>query len=85
MSQRHSQQNAVIDPNQSHSTLNNGIPNVIGNVEDTPTPQFVPSQAYSPLNTVNKEDQMSMDAESSQFKDITSNLTRPRRNKSKNR
>ena len=56
MSQRHSVQKEIIDPNKSHSSLNNPTPNIISNVEDTPTLQFVPAQAYSPLNNLNKED-----------------------------
>ena len=62
-----------------------GTPNIIGNVEDIATPQIDPAHPYPSLNAVNKDDQMSVGGDSSQFKDITGNLVRNRRSKSKNR
>ena len=85
MSQRNSQVKGIIDPNIAPQGLNSGTPNIIGNIEDMPSVNQDPARSYPSLNNTDKEEQMSLGGDSSQFKDITSNLMRPRRGKSKTR
>ena len=47
------------------SNLNGAGPNVIGNVEDMANLHIDPAYAYPPLNNANREDQMSVGADSS--------------------
>ena len=77
--------NDIVDPNISKLILNDGTPNIIGNVEDISTPQLDPAHPYPSVNAMNKDDQMSAGGDSTQFKDITGTLVRNRRTKSKNR
>ena len=65
--------------------MNNGSPNIIGNVEDGLAGHTDPVHSYLSLNTVNKDEQMSVEAPSNEFKDITGSLMRYRRNNSKTR
>lgn len=67
------------------SSLNNASPNIIGNVEDMASPHHDLSQSYPSLKNPSKEEEMAKGAGPSEFKDITPNLMRPPRNKSKNR
>ena len=78
-------QEVMGDKNKGHIGLITGSPNIIGNVEDLQSARVEADQSYSAMNTVIKEEQMSVGGDSSQFKDITPNLLRTRRNNSKSR
>ena len=67
----------------AQESSNKATPNVIGNVEDMPDSQLNPGQSYPSLNNLQKADQVSVGANSSEFKDITPNLMRRRPSKSK--
>ena len=73
------------DKSKGHVGLITSGPNIIGNVEDVQSARVEADQSYPALNSVIKEEQMSVGGDSSQFKDITPNLLRTRRNNSKSR
>ena len=73
------------DKSKGHTSVITAGPNIIGNVEDVQSARVEADQSYPALNTVIKEEQMSVGGDSSQFKDITPNLLRTRRNYSKSR
>ena len=78
-------QEVMGDKSKGHMGMITASPNTIGDVEDAQSVRFEADQSYPGLNTVIKEEQMSMGDDSAQFKDITSTLTRTRRNNSKSR
>ena len=73
------------DRSMAQIGANTGVPNIIGNVEDVQAAQADAAHSYPSLNNVNKDEQMSVGGDSSQFKDITGSLQRTRRNNSKTR
>ena len=78
-------QEVMGDKSKGHMGVITAGPNIIGNVEDAQSVRIEADQSYPGLNTVIKEEQMSVGGDSAQFKDITSSLTRTRRNNSKSR
>ena len=60
-------------------------PNIIGNEEDNPASQYASGQQYPSLNKQNNEGSMSLEGDTSNYKDITPSLIRGRRTKSKTR
>ena len=82
MSRRQSMHKGIGDKGMGQMGANTGVPNIIGNVEDVQAAQADAAHSYPSLN---KDEQMSAGGESSQFKDITGSLQRPRRNNSKTR
>ena len=85
MSRRQSIHESFGDKDKDQLGVNTTGPNIIGNVEDVQPIQSASGQQYPSLSNVNKDEQMSVGGESSQFKDITGSLMRTRRNNSKSR
>ena len=83
MSQRQSIHESFGDKSKGQLGVNTTGPNIIGNVEDAQPIQSASGQLYPSLSSMNKEEQMSVGGDSSQFKDITGSLMRTRRNNSK--
>ena len=54
----------IVDPNISKSILNDPTPNIIGNIEDMPTPELNPTRNYPSLNNMNNDDHMSVGGDS---------------------
>ena len=85
MSRRQSMHEALGDKSKGQLGVNTTGPNIIGNVEDMQGDKSESGQHYPSLSNMNKDEQMSVGGESSQFKDITGSLVHTRRNKSKQR
>ena len=74
-SQTQADQNAAIN--------NNGVPNIIGNVEDMQSMQLAQEEETPHLGGVDVTMEQQFDEEGSKFKDITGDLKRSKRKRGK--